>query len=197
MAVRNKLPMRSNVPARVYDMINRRDCLHIDAWLYQDGDDTLYFVIRTSGGGQQVLQIKAWRAQPNTLTPVTYNADVFARMIKRQIDSPWARRYYPWLDQLYKTQIQPWLWEPAQGFRGHRSIALWFVHSDPRVCDPFAGADNTYQDTARAARDAAMMANPPQPDMTPKPSDGVAIVGGGYTAQERSIMRSLGKVLGT
>ncbi len=127
---------------RVYDAINRRTCLHIDAWLVQTEDDELYFVMETRIGGQTLMAQRIHRATPNGLIPVEARKVIDVNgsdFMKRHINSPWARRNYPWLADLHREHIQPQLHTPVEGFKGFRSIALHYAWSNPNIHNPFAG----------------------------------------------------------
>lgn len=141
------LEYRANVPWRVYDLINRRDCLHIDAWLYQAGDDTLYFNVQSRAGGRMLVRSTWLRVDNTALTPVS--ALDPSTLVQRHINSPWGLRNAPQLRGIHARVLQPAYMAPAEGFKGYRSIALHYVYSDARVSDPLAGIENLYGITGR------------------------------------------------
>lgn len=177
---------RRHTSWRVYDAIVRTTCLHVDGWLYQTSDDQLYFVFITTRGGTKPLAHTMYRVDEGTLTPVTYDASIHRDGLARHIDSPWARRNAPWLNALYWRDIAPTLRQPVEGFKGHRSIMLRFVYTDPTLDDPFAGLENLYSITGRRARDDAQRLH--VTDLTPRARSP-------WGAKERSVLRTLDKLL--
>lgn len=185
----NLMPYRQGISWRTYDLINRRTCIHVDAWLYQDTDDTLYLYVEYSAGGRQLIYKATWRVDviARELVPTyTLEASDIARMITRHVNSPYMRRWYPtvaamsdaWLDRMYADM--------GSAFTGYRSVALHYVWTDARISEPMAGLHNDYNDTRRADRDDALSAAP-MPVVREKPPK--------LPPRERSIMRTLDKVL--
>lgn len=180
----NRLIHRQNVPWRVYDAINRRNCLHIDAWCVQDRDNTLYFVIEERVGGHDVLSARIWRVDNRKelvrvgegVRNTTYALNI---CIKRHVDSPWAKRNAPWLDAIHREIIQPQLRLPRVGFKAPHSIALHYVWTNPAIDDPMEGLPNYH---------------PLAPARSPMPSDD-ADTAQRLPPRERSILRTLDKLL--
>lgn len=181
------IPLRKDVPWRVYDVIANRHVLHIDAWFVQDGDDQLYFIIQTRAGGWDVVSSDVFRATPGVLQRVTVPAgELLQRGLLRHVDNPWSRRHAPWANALHWRYIVPQLHIPREGFKRFMSVRLHYVYSNPAVSDPCEGLYNGYGATARAARfgDNLRPNVPPPEDATPR-----------LSARERSIMRTLQKLL--
>lgn len=183
---------RAHVPWSAYDAILRRTCLHIDAWLYQLPDDTLYFVLLASAGGVQDIGTTTYRAEPGALIPVANIPDIERVGLARQVGSPWARRNAPWLNALHWTHLQPMVREPHSEFKGHRSVLLHYVWSDARVDDPMAGLDNTYVGSGRHERALARMSDERR---EAEAARAVRVQDSKLDARERSIMRTLDKLL--
>lgn len=178
---------RNDMPWRVYDLINRRDCLHVDAWLLQAPDNRLYFLIQSSAGGRQLLRETWLRVDGMALTPVA--ALDAGTMTRRYINTAWARRHAPQLALLHETVLRPTYWQPVAVFTGHRSIALHYVYSDARTDDPLAGVDNQYSITRRGE-----LYPDNSNDDLPTIAQDIAPT---LDASARSQLRTLDKVLGT
>lgn len=180
----NTTQYRTNVTWRVYAAIVRRTCYHVDAWIIQAADDALYLVMEGRAGGLQLVTRRVYACAPGSLTP--YESDVEG--VTRHIDSPWARRYAPWLNTLHWELIQPVLRIQREGFKGHVSVKLHYVHSDHAHDDPTEGFTNLYDATPRAARDAARMKV--QQHRAAYPA-----VTSAWNATERSVLRTLDKLI--
>lgn len=175
--------LRDGIPWRAYDAIVRRTCYHLDAWVMQATDDSLYLVLEARVGGTLLVDRRTYRLAPDGLTPCEDIRDGIAR----HIDSPWARRNAPWLNALHWRYVQPVLRIPREGFKGHTSVKLHYVWSDKACDDPCEGMTNLYAETGRAARDGYMHTGAPISVATP---DAPA-----WDKRERSVLRTLDKLL--
>jgi len=170
-----------------YDRLYGRKVFHIDAWLWQMPDDVLYLVVESRAGGQQVLERTVYRVgQSQGIVPVT-DSEPEREGIARHIDSPWARKYAPWLNSLHWATIQPTLRIPRAGFKGHVSVRLHYVWTDPALDDPMRGLENLYAITGRKERDAGQRIH--------LPSYGTVIDAPAWSAADRSMLRTLQKLL--
>ena len=184
------LPLRPNVAWRVYDIIARQSCLHIDAWLFEEGNGALYFVTETRRGGKALIAQRVLRATANGLIPIERGDQAalnFSAMMPRHINGAWAARNAPWLGTLHRDVLLPGFNAPVDGFTGYRSIALHYVWTDPRVSDPFEGVKNYYSATGYAARHGM-----PEPVSDPAP---VQRQRSPWGRGERSLLRTLDKVI--
>lgn len=186
----NKAPLRSGVSWRIHDTIARKTCFHVDAWCVQDASDRLYFVLRTSAGGYTVLDARAYEVRTDPLrrawelVEVSRGDDALtlvASCTQRRINDAWARRHAPQLEELHTRDIVPTLRLPREGFKGPHSIVLHYVWSDPRVSDPMIGLPN-YHGMAGAEPHAVAMQLAER-------------VGQPWNAQDRSLLRTLDKLL--
>ena len=143
----------------------------------------LYLVLEARAGGIQLLERKAYRCEPGALYPVADNVEGIAR----HIDSPWSVRHAPWLNALHWSHIQPVLRIPREGFKGHVSVKLHYVWSDPNTDDPEAGLTNMYGEYGRGAGRYQ--------NATPVASGPVITDGARWDKNERSLLRTLDKLL--
>lgn len=194
-----KAVLRANVPWRVYDYIVHRACLHIDAWIVQTEDDNLYLTIERRIGGTVLLRREVYRLHPGQIIPV--NSDRRPDGIQRHVNTAWARRYAPWLEQIHRA-IRPGLHQRIHpSFTRPNNIHLHYVWSDPRVNSPTAGLDNLYEVTGRPGRDAARMtaATKAQHKLRQRATYGPETDPNSrryfWNASERSILRTLAKIL--
>jgi len=185
--------LRANVPQRIYDWINTRKCMHVDAWLYQMPDDMLYFVVIGSVAGRvkNATHRRVWRIDPFGIYPYQFSTDIAARGLPRRLGGPWARKHIPWANAYHKY-IRQAAWEMCAPFV-RRSIVLHYVYTKPKLDDPLEGIENTYATSSRAARDAVH-------GTSVRDARRIAAINGTsdkspWTARERSILRTLDKIL--
>jgi len=181
--------LRAHVPWTIYDTINRRTCLHIDAWLYESTSGIFYFIIRTAAA-QMELSTAYFRASESEGLIAVQRPDDLDAMTVRHIDSPYALRVAPWLGVIHWRDIYPALRTPRDGFKAPHSILLHYVYTSPAVHDPVTGLENLYAVTGLAGRDAARVSDAPvyRPASTAKPR-------AAWDANDRSILRTLNKLL--
>lgn len=178
---------------RAYDNMYGRKILHIDAWIYQLPDNTLYLAIETNAGGQQLITRHVLRIDHGNLTPASEPADMVARGIQRHVGTAWQRKYAPWLTAVhdnvvrYVAQLKQDNVRPGE-FKGS-SVKLWYVWSDPAVCDPFAGADNLYATTGYAVNHPVKASERASAPVTR------ADARSAWGARDRSVLRTLDKLL--
>ena len=170
----NKIKYRQNITPYVLHYINKRVCLHVDAWFYQMPDDSIYFLIQRRGGGHVLVSSDYFKATPQGLFPVAPVERIRERGMSIAINTKRARKYYPWLAALHKRDIQPYLHDrPHASFKGHISILLHYVWLNPALYgEPLDGIENLYGVTNRAH--------------TAKT---------GWNARERSQLRTVAKLL--
>lgn len=184
------ISLRTHVSWQVYDAINRRTCLHIDAWLYQSTTGTYYFIIRTAAA-QMEIGTAYFRADPTGGLVAVQRPDGLDAMALCYIDSPRERTRAPWLEAVHWRDIYPLLRAPREGFKAPASVLLHYVYTSPGVSDPTAGLENMYAVTGLAGRDAARVsAGGPvyRPDSTPKPR-------AAWDKAQRSMLRTIDKLL--
>ncbi len=185
------IELRKNVPWRIYDLINRRDCIHFDAWIL-DHDGVLYFRLQKRIGGRVLDGTVMYRAEPWGVVLVDHTKLDLTQMRERKIGTQWAKANAPWLDKLHRDHIQPMLHEPLPEAKGYRSIRLHYVFHNRFVPDPLDGIRNYYGETKRAAMHG-------RTDPTPvNPWDGredEAKPRSPWSAKQRAILRTLDKVI--
>lgn len=193
----NLMPRRQGVSWRTYDLINRRTCLHVDAWVYQDNDDRLYFHVDYSIGGRQIHERATWHIDiaGNTFIPApTLTVSDISRMVKRTINHPFMHKHYPMLAAMHDVHMLPRIWaDMGAAFKGYRSVALNYIWTNPRINEPMEGILNHYATTRRAERDEGFVqGGPPRWDNSIHAQYERAMR---LPPKERSIMRTLDKVL--
>jgi len=185
--VRPKSVLRGHVPRTCYDQINKRTCLHVDAWLYQLPDDSLYFLFEYRAGGHDIISRQVFRAVDCELVQVSAELDLASIGVARTVGGPWDRRAAPYLAALHWRVIYPTLRAPREGFKGHVSVSLHYVYRALGVPDdPCEGLDNLYAVTLRPGRKAAA-GRGDQPGAPTVPAQ--------WGRRERSVLRTLGKLL--
>lgn len=185
---------RQYVNGTVQDRIYKRTVLHVDAWIYQMRDDQLYLLIEEREAGVSLAgPPNVYRIEPNgALYPVALGGDIHRQGLKRHCDSPWARKYAPWLNRIHREQIQPQLRIPREGYT-FICVKLHYVYTDTKLCDPMEGIENMYAATGRAIRDASLRT--PETDalnatIKPTPRANPA-----WGKRDRSVLRTLDKLL--
>lgn len=191
---RRNTPLRTHVPQRVYDWINNRKCIHVDAWLYQQPDDTLYFVILATKAGRmkQPVLHRTYRVDPFDMGYVNNIPNIANTAVERRIGGALARARFPWAAQHHEYIRQ--LVDDVCARYTRRSVILHYVYTNKLIDNPMEGIENTYVGSSRAERDAvagtsvrdarraaalAMQERPQSP----------------WTAKERSLLRTLQKIL--
>lgn len=189
----NNMPHRQGVTTYLQDLINRKVVHHFDAWLYQMPDDVLYFLIETRAGGEQLLTRNVFRACPlQGLVPVR-DPGVVENGIKRTIDGPRAKVHWPYCAAIHKRDIAPHMRVVPAGFK-LVSTRLHYIYTNRKIDDPMEGIENLYAATARAGRDKV-------DGISIRDARRIAAINGTpapkspWTARERSILRTLDKIL--
>lgn len=188
------MPHRQGVPMRVMDQISTSKCYHVDAWLIQADDDELYLIVEGRRGGVELLHARVvyHASEQYGLRQVEYNAEG----IPRYIGGKWSKREAPWLNALHWNTIYPLLCDTkAQHLR--TSVKLHYVWTNKAIDNPCDELSNTYYDSERGARDAARMSPERRhsEDNASRMSFGPVQVQPKFTARERSVLRTLDKLL--
>lgn len=194
------IPLRKHVPWRVYDAINRRTCLHVDAWIYLGPDDEIYLALLLTAGGHTLFD---WRTYRIMRDPLTGNVELIPKRVERDwleskclsrsINSAWGQAR-PWLADLHDKVILPSLRQPIEGpFKGYRSIALHYIRVSQSCPEPFDDAVNHYALTGHARRHGHDYITDDGDTLTGMASDG----GTEYTRQDKQSLRLMDKILGT
>lgn len=189
--------LRNHVSTRIYNTINRRDCWHLDAWLIQDHNDCLFFVLESRRGGWEVLSRIAIRVHDDGTTQIQ-DLQLGGRIdgIQRHLNDPWASRtiHREALERVHWQLIQPSLRREREGFRFPYSVMLHYLWTDPSVTEPFDGIHNLYEATGRAEHHRRMTKG--EPDARPLPgTDTSRREASPFGAHDRSILRTLDKLL--
>lgn len=183
-----KSQYRDHMSWRYYDMVNTQRVLHIDGWIRQDENDVLYFVFRKAKAGHVVLEVIWLRvdytAEGYVLTPCH---PLPKKLMEREIGTPWARKYAPYLNKLHMRYIAPIARLPVAGFSEPPSVRLHYVWSDPSVNNPMEGITNLYGMSSRG-QIAPIPAPVREPVMVPQPRPKM-------DKRARSILRTLDRLL--
>ena len=145
---RDTLPaLRRNVTWKIADIIFRRICLHIDAWLYELSDNNIIYVIQTSAGGRNIISTNALLCMADGSSHIIKTPDI-SKATPRHLNHAWSRGK-PWLNTIHWRDIQPGLRKPRVGYVFPYSIALHYVWSDPSIAAPTEGTENHWGATKR------------------------------------------------
>lgn len=201
----NKMVHRKNVSRHTYNYIARRKCLHVDVWLIVDTSapnrEYCYFVIERHVGGMDLFDRHVFFV--NKAGMFHFMGDVIPQGRQVTMNSAWGRKRR-WLHNAYATHIYPNLRRvPANGcgFKGHISVRVW-AWGPSTAPEPMDGITNLYDLTGRARRDRGFAKVPREHhggDVREEPAHPSTydkrFATPGYTAEERSLLRTLDKLL--